>query len=334
MTSSTQRNVCGTRLRLSWRGFRARDRCRSLPLVASDRFLQRDAACTWRRSYSAETVHNLRGPERVRGQGARTCWVQAIVASDCVRALEALSAAAPEALVSTAPPPPAAVPAIWWVRVLARIPLAALYGVAHLVAWMAYRVVPYRKQLVQASLATAFPELSEGELRAVRHRYYLRFAEMAVELIKASAFAPAEIRRRVRIVNLEEPQALLAQGQSVLLIAAHQSNWEWMLLALSLELGYPLDAREGAAARYPQAPRRGARHSHGRRPGADHQRAQVLDAFPQPRHRLLHGSGGDCACHALPGVLHRHASPGARLLRDGVPAARRRRRCHAARRAH
>jgi KDO2-lipid IV(A) lauroyltransferase len=28
----------------------------------------------------------------------------------------------------------------------------------------------------------------------------------------------------------------------VLLIAAHQSNWEWMLLALSLELGYPLDA--------------------------------------------------------------------------------------------
>jgi len=28
----------------------------------------------------------------------------------------------------------------------------------------------------------------------------------------------------------------------VLLVAAHQCNWEWMLLALSLELGYPLDA--------------------------------------------------------------------------------------------
>jgi Kdo2-lipid IVA lauroyltransferase/acyltransferase len=25
-------------------------------------------------------------------------------------------------------------------------------------------------------------------------------------------------------------------------VAAHQCNWEWMLLALSLELGYPLDA--------------------------------------------------------------------------------------------
>ena len=28
----------------------------------------------------------------------------------------------------------------------------------------------------------------------------------------------------------------------MLLVAAHQCNWEWMLLALSLELGYPVDA--------------------------------------------------------------------------------------------
>jgi Kdo2-lipid IVA lauroyltransferase/acyltransferase len=155
---------------------------------------------------------------------------------------EALKAATSEAPISSAATPSAPVPAIWWVRVLARIPLGALYGLARLVAWMAYRVVPYRKELVRTSLATAFPQLSEDRLRAVTRRYYLSFAQMAVELIKASAFSPSEIRRRVRIVNLEEPQALLAQGQSVLLVGAHQSNWEWMLLALSIELGYPLDA--------------------------------------------------------------------------------------------
>jgi KDO2-lipid IV(A) lauroyltransferase len=145
-------------------------------------------------------------------------------------------------LVSSGPPPPAATHAVWWVRVLACVPLAALYCLANLMAWLAYRVVPYRKQLVHSSLAKAFPELSEEELRSVRRRYYVGFAQMAAELIKGSAFAPAEIRRRVRIVNLEEPQALLARGQSVLLIGAHQCNWEWMLLALSLELGFPLDA--------------------------------------------------------------------------------------------
>jgi Kdo2-lipid IVA lauroyltransferase/acyltransferase len=131
---------------------------------------------------------------------------------------------------------------VWWMRVLARIPLAALYWLATVIGLLAYGVLRYRKQLVQSSLATALPALSRDELRSVRRRYYLGLAQMAVELLKASTFAPAEICRRVHIVNLAEPQALLARGQSVLLIGAHQCNWEWMLLALSLQLGYPLDA--------------------------------------------------------------------------------------------
>jgi len=130
----------------------------------------------------------------------------------------------------------------WWVRVLSRLPLAALYWIAGLGGWLAFRVVPYRAQLVHGSLAKAFPDFSEQQLQAARRRYCLGFAQMLAEIVKGPALAAADIRRRVHIVNLEEPQALLARGQSVLLIAAHQCNWEWMLLALSLELGFPLDA--------------------------------------------------------------------------------------------
>jgi Kdo2-lipid IVA lauroyltransferase/acyltransferase len=153
-----------------------------------------------------------------------------------------LAEVAPRVPVSPSPPPrPAARPA-WWVRLLSRVPLAALYGVTGFAGWLAYRVVPYRAGMIQASVAKAFPDLSERDVRAVRRRYCLGFAQMLAELVKGAALTPAEIRLRVRIVNLEEPQQLLAQGQSVLLVAAHQCNWEWMLLALSLELGYPLDA--------------------------------------------------------------------------------------------
>jgi KDO2-lipid IV(A) lauroyltransferase len=140
------------------------------------------------------------------------------------------------------PPRTAAGRPAWWVRALSRLPLAALYAITGAAAWLAFRVVPYRAPLVHGSLARAFPDYSEGELRAVMRRYYLGFAQMLAELVKGPALPPAEIRRRVRIVNLESPTALLAQGQSVLLVAAHQCNWEWMLLALSLELGYPVDA--------------------------------------------------------------------------------------------
>src|SRR6266853_2557995 len=145
-------------------------------------------------------------------------------------------------LTEVAPPESTPARSAWWVRLPARIPLRVLYGLASVLGWLAYRVFPYRERLVRESLARAFPDFDEPQLRSVMRGYYLGFAQMLVEIIKSAALTAQQIRRRVRIVNLEAPRALLEQGPSVLLVAAHQCNWEWMLLALSLELGYPLDA--------------------------------------------------------------------------------------------
>jgi len=139
---------------------------------------------------------------------------------------------------------PTAAPArpAWWARLVARIPLRALYGFAGFLGWLAFRVFPYRERVVRENLTRAFPDFDEARLRSVMRGYYLGFAQMLVEVIKAVTLPADEIRRRVRTVNLEAARTLLQQGQSVLLVAAHQCNWEWMLLALSIELGYPLDA--------------------------------------------------------------------------------------------
>ncbi len=142
----------------------------------------------------------------------------------------------------TAQPADASVPPAWWVRLLSRVPLALLYRLADLLGWLAFRVFPYRDAVVRENLTRAFPDWDEAHMRAVRRRYYQGFADMLVEVIKSATLSPAQLRRRVRIVNLEAPRAHLAAGRSVLLAAAHQCNWEWMLLGLSLELGYPLDA--------------------------------------------------------------------------------------------
>jgi Kdo2-lipid IVA lauroyltransferase/acyltransferase len=142
---------------------------------------------------------------------------------------------------SRAPLTAAARPA-WWVRMLSRLPLGLLYAFAAGIGWLAFRVVRYRAGLVREGLMRAFPEFDAARLRAVMRSYYMGYAQMLVELVKSASVPAEEIRRRVRIVNLEAPRALLGQGQPVLLVAAHQCNWEWMLLALSLELGYPLDA--------------------------------------------------------------------------------------------
>lgn len=131
---------------------------------------------------------------------------------------------------------------VWWARLLARVPLPALYALASFAGWLTFRFFPHREGIVRESLSKAFPAFDEPRLREVMRAYYLGFAQMLMEIIKSVSMPAEELRRRVRIVNLELPQALLARGQSVLLVAAHQCNWEWMLLALSIELGYPLDA--------------------------------------------------------------------------------------------
>src|SRR5215831_6585165 len=141
---------------------------------------------------------------------------------------------------ATATPEPAR-PA-WWARLVARVPLRALYRLASALGWLTFRFFPYREQVVRENLSKAFPAFSEQQLLEVMRRYYLGFAQMLMEIIKSVRMPAEELRRRVRILNLEAPRAFLAQGRSVLLVAAHQCNWEWMLLALSIELGYPVDA--------------------------------------------------------------------------------------------
>ena len=130
----------------------------------------------------------------------------------------------------------------WWARLCAAVPLPLLYGFASLIGWLSVHVYPYREHVVRENLGKAFPDFDAARLRAVIRGYYYGYADMLVEIIKAVSMPGAELRRRVRIVNLEAPRAHLAAGHSVLLVAAHQCNWEWMLLGLSLELGYPVDA--------------------------------------------------------------------------------------------
>jgi len=100
----------------------------------------------------------------------------------------------------------------------------------------------YQRAILRENLGIAFPELEPRARRDLMRRFYRGFAQVFVEVVKSSSLAPEAIRRRVSLVGLEPVRAQLASGRPVILVAAHQCNWEWMLLALSLELGYPLDA--------------------------------------------------------------------------------------------
>lgn len=130
----------------------------------------------------------------------------------------------------------------WWLRALAALPLPVLYAVTGTLAFIASYVIPYRRHVVRENLARAFPEWDEAQLRRAMRAYYVGFGQVLAEIAKSPALTRKQICERIDAGNVEIVREPLACGQSVLIVAAHQCNWEWLLLALSVELGYPLDA--------------------------------------------------------------------------------------------
>jgi KDO2-lipid IV(A) lauroyltransferase len=129
-----------------------------------------------------------------------------------------------------------------WIRLLSRIPLFLWYPFSRFLAYCAWRVFPYRRHVVNANLKASFPEWDDAERERVIRDYYRGFADMLVEVMHSARLTPAELERRVKIVNPALVREEVARGKPVLIVAAHQCNWEWMLLALSTQLGMPVDA--------------------------------------------------------------------------------------------
>lgn len=129
-----------------------------------------------------------------------------------------------------------------WIRVFSRVPLSLWYPVASFLAWMAWKVIPYRRHVVLANLTASFPDWTDEQRERVIRDYYRGFGDMLVEVMRSLRLTPGDLERRVVLRNPELVRDEIAKGRPVLLVAAHQANWEWMLLGLSTQLGFPVDA--------------------------------------------------------------------------------------------
>lgn len=148
----------------------------------------------------------------------------------------------------------------WWLRTLSRLPLPALYALSGALAWCA-RVLRFRWSVTCANLRGAFPRMDERQLRRLARENYRHFGEMAAELVAAARMDRHSLLARVEVRNVELPRQWLARGRPVLLLAAHQSNWDWGMYAMAAVLGHPVDVaykrlKSGAADRALVAMRR------------------------------------------------------------------------------
>jgi Kdo2-lipid IVA lauroyltransferase/acyltransferase len=133
-------------------------------------------------------------------------------------------------------------------RFLSILPLTVLYAVFGAAASFA-RLVGWRRGYVRSGLARCLPGATEAERARVADEFYGYLGELVAEAVHGVRIAPEDLVDRLRFEDAEVVEAMLRDGKRVLLLAAHQCNWEWLLLRCSTAFGVPLVAAFKPASR-------------------------------------------------------------------------------------
>lgn len=127
-------------------------------------------------------------------------------------------------------------------NILRKLPLSVLYLLSDCLAFIAFSIVKYRRKVVFDNLSKAFPDKERKELSKIARKFYKHMADWLVETLKASNLSEAQLGKRVDFRNTASIREYLDQDKSVIVLTAHQFNWEWVLLSGCLAFETPIDA--------------------------------------------------------------------------------------------
>lgn len=130
---------------------------------------------------------------------------------------------------------------MFFFRLFSRLPLPVLYVVSDFLFFISFYVVRYRRKLVRGNLLRSFPEKTISEIDSIERTYYHNLCDYAVETIKLLTIKQQELGARVVFTNTKILEKYKSQNQSVLLLASHQFNWEWLLASGNFSLSMAID---------------------------------------------------------------------------------------------
>lgn len=118
-------------------------------------------------------------------------------------------------------------PFIWMISIL---PFRLLYMFSDGLYFLIYKVVGYRKKVVQDNLRLVFPEKPEAEINTITEKFYHHFCDMMVESIKSLTISEKAMKERFTFANVEVINNLEKQNRSIVLMCGHYGSWEWIFI--------------------------------------------------------------------------------------------------------
>ena len=125
---------------------------------------------------------------------------------------------------------------------LTRTPFPVLHAYARVIDFFLFHVFRWRRDQVVGDIALAFPEKSADDRARILRDSYRNVADVAVEAIWSYGASADALKRRVAFDDHEIIDRAVAAKQSVVLLAPHFCNWEWLLSAGGATFELPIDA--------------------------------------------------------------------------------------------
>ena len=114
--------------------------------------------------------------------------------------------------------------------------LRLFYALGAALAWLAYRVLHLRREVIRGNLERSFPEWPKERLRDVEREFARRRGELVAELLYSPWLDEGEMRRRLAFVNAEAIREATPE-RPVIVVTAHVGNFEWGIQRVALEAG-------------------------------------------------------------------------------------------------
>jgi len=114
-------------------------------------------------------------------------------------------------------------PIMWLISIL---PHRIFYFVSDLAFVLVYRIVGYRRKVVQENLNLVFPEKSSEEIKSIEKKFYKHLCDLFLEMIQTLNLSEEQIKKKYHITNVAVVQEI-EKTKSILVPCAHYGNWEW-----------------------------------------------------------------------------------------------------------
>jgi KDO2-lipid IV(A) lauroyltransferase len=127
------------------------------------------------------------------------------------------------------------------IRLFSFLPLGVLYVFSDFLFFLSYYIVRYRRPMVQNNIRNSFPEKSEAQLQKIERDFYKNLCDYAVETLKLITISKKDLSHRMKFSDAHFLKQFADKNQSIVFLASHQFNWEWMMVSASINFPMKID---------------------------------------------------------------------------------------------